>query len=399
MNSFREVAMKTMILVAGMLIALGGSAAIVNNSTSLPTAEDSIATVFYSLDSLGNPTTADSLFVTVSGPSGGFVFSDSMLVSDGRVSTSTIGSARFYQFCDQVSNIDGGGDPGGYSLGLVARNNSLGLLTPTHLEFQIVTRGFSDQLQMIEDSVLVRGGAIDTNFTERGPDSSLIAGWVWNTPQSGHTTAGTFGKYLDSEISGIASGSGLYSYTLRLYDTVSEQVVPGARVVVRNLPQTALIAVGTSDGLGAVTFNLDADSFMVMASSPGYIFETYDTLVVSGAGVDTIRCAGFDPGAPAFPTFCRVWGYLFNATGGAEDDVDVSAHLPSGVTSISSGIVTPTAVSVATDSSGYFFLDLLPSSLLGSAGAEYEFTISRQDGTILRQRLEVPDSTSWKLRW
>jgi TRAP-type mannitol/chloroaromatic compound transport system permease small subunit len=31
MNSFREVAMKTMILVAGMLIALGGSAAIVNN--------------------------------------------------------------------------------------------------------------------------------------------------------------------------------------------------------------------------------------------------------------------------------------------------------------------------------------------------------------------------------
>jgi len=391
--------MKAIVLVMGLSIALGSSAAIVNNSTVSPTAEDSIAVVFYSLDSLGNPTTADSLFVAVSGPSGSVAYSSSMATSDSRVTTTTVGSGWFYLFSDQVSNLDGSGAPGSYSLGLVARNNSLALLTPGQLDFQIVSRELSDQLELIEDSVLVKGGAIDTNFTERGADSSLVAGWVWNTPQSGHTSAGTFGKYLDSEISGIGSSSGLYSYTIRLYDTSSSQVVPGARTVVRNLPQTALIATGTSDTYGELSFNLDADSFVVIASSPGYIFEAYDTLVVTGAGVDTILCAGFEPGAPAFPAFCRVWGYLFKANGQAESGVEVSAHIPSGVTTFSNGIITPTMVSAATDSSGYFFLDLLPSSSLGSDGAEYEITISRQDGTILRQRLDVPDSTSWQLQW
>ena len=399
MSNGNEVTMKAMILIIGLLIALGAPAAIVNNSTVSPTAEDSIAVVFFSLDSLGNPTTADSLFVAVSGPLGSVVYSSAMAISDSRVATTTVGSGRFYLFSDQVSNLDGSGTIGSYSLGLMARNSSLALLTPAQLNFQIISQELSDQLELIEDSVLVKGGTIDSNYTERGADSSNIARWVWNTPQSGHTTAGTFGKYLDSEISGMGTGSGLYSYTIQLFDTSSSQAVPGTRTMVRNLEQTALIATGLSDTYGVISFNLDADSFIVVASSPGYIFEAYDTVVVTAAGVDTILCAGFDPGVPTFPTFCRIWGYLFNANGQAEDNVDVSAHIPSGVTTFANGIITPTAVSTATDSNGYFYLDLLPSVLLGSDGAEYEITISRQDGTILRQRLDIPDSTSWQLRW
>ena len=52
-------------------------------------------------------------------------------------------------------------------------------------------------------------------------DSATLAGWVWNTPQSNHTTAGTFGKYLDLEISGIGTGSGAYSYQLVTYDSTT----------------------------------------------------------------------------------------------------------------------------------------------------------------------------------
>ncbi len=399
MRSRNEVTMKAFVLIIGLWIALGASAAIVNNSTTSPTAEDSIGVVFYSLDSLGNPTIADSLFVAVSGPRGSVVYSNSMAVSDSRVTTTTVGSGRFYLFADQVSNLDGPGVMGSYSLGLVARNTSLSLLTPAQIDFQIVSRELSEQLQKIEDSVLVKGGAIDTNYTERGADSSNAAHWVWNTPQSGHTTAGTFGKFLDDEISGIGSGSGLYSYTIQLFDSSSSQVVPGARTVVRNLSQTALIAVGTSDSYGTISFNLDAGSFVVVAASPGYIFEAYDTLVVGGAGVDTVLCAGFDPGTPTFPSLCRIWGYLYNANGLAEDNVSVSARIPSGVTTFANGIVTPTEVSTVTDSYGYFSLDVVPSAGLGDDGAEYEITISRQDGTILRQRLDVPDSASWQLRW
>ncbi|MCP3975978.1 MAG: hypothetical protein GY720_15970 [bacterium] len=39
------------------------------------------------------------------------------------------------------------------------------------------------------------------------PTESVIADSVWDEAQSGHTTAGTFGKYLDTEVSGVGGGS------------------------------------------------------------------------------------------------------------------------------------------------------------------------------------------------
>jgi len=393
--------MRLVLIILVTAVAAHLSAAIVNNSTASPTAEDSLTVAFYSLDSLGNPTTADSLFVVVNGPNGTVAFADSMAISDSRVVTTTVCSRTFYSFKDQVSNLDGGGTVGSYSMGLIAKNNSYSLLTATTMPFQIISRELSDQMQMIEDSVLVKGGAVDTNYTERGADSGSVAGWVWNTPQSNHTSAGTFGRNLDAQISGlIGSGAGLYSYTIQLYDTANSQVVPQAIVAVRNLAQSALIAVGTSDNDGQVHCNLDSGSFVVVAAAPGYIFTAYDTITVDGAGTDTVLCASFDPGAPVYSSFCRVWGYFFMADGSSEPNVMVSAHIPSGVTTYSSGIIImPTAVTTSSDTSGYFFLDLLPSGSLGASGAEYEFTISRSDGTVLRQRLEVPDSTSWRLVW
>jgi hypothetical protein len=41
------------------------------------------------------------------------------------------------------------------------------------------------------------------------PTAATIADAVWDEAQSGHTTAGTFGKYLDTEVSGVGGGSGL----------------------------------------------------------------------------------------------------------------------------------------------------------------------------------------------
>ena len=39
------------------------------------------------------------------------------------------------------------------------------------------------------------------------PAASAIADAVWDEAQSGHTTAGTFGKFLDTEVSGVGGGS------------------------------------------------------------------------------------------------------------------------------------------------------------------------------------------------
>ena len=96
---------------------------------------------------------------------------------------------------------------------------------------------------------------------------------------------------------------------------------------------------------------------------------------------------------------CRVYGFLYNISGIPEPQALVTAQLPSGVVRFSSVIVSPFSVSTTTDSNGYFFFDLIPSDSLIPAGTPYEFTISRTDGTILRQRLTVPDTTQWRLTW
>ena len=390
---------KLFLFGVGLLSAATLFGAIVNNSTSTPTAEDSLSFVFYSVDSLGNATTADSFYILVSGPSGSIAYKDSAAIADSRVSSITIRSKQFYSFKDQVSNLDGAGAAGSYCLTILAKKNAGGLLTPNVYLFQIISNELSDQLALIDDSVNVKGGAVDSNRTELGGDSTMTAGWVWNAPQSNHTVSGSFGKYLDTEVSGVSSGSGAYSFTIQTFDSGVGLAIPYASVGVRSVDQSSLIAVGRCDNLGRASFNLDADSFLVVASASSYVFGGYDTVVVTGAGVDTIFCDQFDPGAPTFPTLCRVYGHLYTANGVAEEDAAVSAWLPSGVARFGITVISPAPVSTTSDSTGYFYLDLVPSDSLTPVGTKYEFTISRSDGTILRQRLAVPDSSSWRLTW
>ena len=412
--------------------------AIVHNSTTSVGPEDSLAVSFVSLDSLGNPTTADSVYVVVSGPSGAVVFRDSMAIADSRVVSTQVRSKQFYHFKAQVSNLDGDGDPGGYSLTLLSKNNSLDLLTPTVCDFQIISRGLSDQLELIEDSVLVKGGMIDTNLTEvGGNDSTDLARWVWNTPQSGHVISGSFGKYLDTEISGVSgsgdssqiarwvwntpyanhvgsgtfgnnldaevsglsSGGGSYAITLCAFDSSLAQVIPGVALAVRNLDQSSLLAAVHSNVSGLAVVNLDAGDYLVIPRAPGYIFDGADTISVTGVATDTVVGDQFDPGAPTIAGLCRVWGYLFDVSGQPEPEVTVTASLPSGTTTHANQIIVPAVVASVSDTSGYFFLDLLPSDSLGQIGTLYEFTIFRSDGIVLRQRVTVPDSTSWLLTW
>lgn len=232
-----------------------------------------------------------------------------------------------------------------------------------------------------------------------GLDSSSLAGWVWNTPQSNHIIAGTFGKYLDAEISSIGTGSGAFSYQLVTYDSTNSQVIPGTNLAVRNINQSALIAVGRTDVLGSKTFNLDADSFIIVATSPGYIYQTFDTLVVTGAGIDTVFGDQFDPGSPSLPALCRVYGYLYSVSAVPEKDAVVRAYLPAGAAQSGNLIISPFMVTTTSDSSGYFYLDLIRSDSLVPAATQYDLIIERSDGTIVHKRVTVPDSTSWQLDW
>jgi len=231
-----------------------------------------------------------------------------------------------------------------------------------------------------------------------GLDSAMLARAVWNAPSAHHTVAGTFGDYLDARVSGFGSGGGAFTATLTATDTLVGQTVPGVRVVVRNLEQTSLLAVGRTDPSGQVRFNLDAGSFLVIADAPGYLFAPFDTLTVTGATIATMAGRRFDPGTPAAPTLCRVYGFVYDVTGMPNPGAVVSAGLPKGVSRTDEMIVSPSAVTTVTDTAGYFYLDLIPSDLLDGA-PKYEVTIARTDGTILRKRITAPSQASWALSW
>ena len=65
-------------------------------------------------------------------------------------------------------------------------------------------------IKTVADSILLDTaeiGAAGAGLTGAGASAASIANEVWDRTSASHTTANTFGKYLDAEISGVASGS------------------------------------------------------------------------------------------------------------------------------------------------------------------------------------------------
>lgn len=106
------------------------------------------------------------------------------------------------------------------------------------------------------------------------PSASDVADAVWDEAQSGHTTAGTFGLYLDARVSSVSGtpGSGANSCTITI--TEGGSGVPGATVwITTDAAGSTVVAEGkrTNDS-GQVTLLLDAGSvYYLWAQCPaGY---------------------------------------------------------------------------------------------------------------------------------
>lgn len=140
----------------GLMSGYGHAAALLNNSGA--TSEDSLSVVVMSLDSLGNPTTADSFFVAVFKSGANLVvFSDSGTTAmTGLDTVTTGGGLTHYYYHRAVADIDGGGATGLYSGVITAKRNSGPLLTANRFSFQIIKDDFSsilDSLYAIIDTL------------------------------------------------------------------------------------------------------------------------------------------------------------------------------------------------------------------------------------------------------
>ncbi|MCP4566122.1 MAG: hypothetical protein GY841_00935, partial [FCB group bacterium] len=156
---------------------------------------------------------------------------------------------------------------------------------------------------------------------------------------------------------------------------------------------------GLTDNDGRAVFNLDVGDHILAATAPGYIFNTFDTMNVTGADNDTIVGYRFNPGSPALADLCRVYGFIHGIGGEPVEGVLITAHLPDGVVRHNSTIISPYKQSVISDSSGYFHIDLIRSTDLTPSGAKYLISATYPAGTVLKKKITVPDLTEWQLSW
>jgi hypothetical protein len=367
-------------------------------------ANDLVTLSGYGLDSAGIQQTPDSVRVVVTHE--GLETHDAWYEASDAQCASLNGGLAFY---DAIGDLDNDAGPGLYEIraGFFLEHDSLYNWRTLWVYLGVDLAAIEDTVQGIKDilddrelwSLAGRAPIGDTSHgSSSGPDSATLARAVWNAPVANHTIAGTFGDYLDAEVSGIGTGGGAYSVSIVAVDTLTGQTVPGVRVAVRNLEQTGLLAVGATDPSGTVRFNLDVGQFLLTADAPGYLFTPFDSLLVAGPVTDSVRGRRFDPGDPGSPTLCRVYGFVYGVGGSPEAGAVVSAGLPKGISRTDELIISPSAVTAITDSTGYFQLDLIPSASLDSS-PKYELTVTRADGAILRKRLTIPSQASWPLTW
>jgi hypothetical protein len=169
---------------------------------------------------------------------------------------------------------------------------------------------------------------------------------------------------------------------------------------VLNDSESATAALGRTDPDGRAVLALDVSDYHVVPQLTGYVFGSVPQLisVTATGGCDTIWGSRFDPGNPQAASLCRVYGYVQSLAGAGLGEVVVTARINKSPLFYGGDIVSPYAVSTNTDSTGYWYLDLIPSRDLRPDDSKYDLTFYYASGTIMRKQVSVPDSVSFRLK-
>jgi hypothetical protein len=244
--------------------------------------------------------------------------------------------------------------------------------------------GGGDALQF---NALSEGDGIDINTTAGRDIDADIDGTIDSV------------NYLKRGVS-CCSGSGAKSYTIYVADSTDGAATLLSGVMVTAYSMSGDLQAGMkTDSYGKVTYATDLDSLILIVSKFNY-HTTPDTIVVSTTGfVDTAYVYHGTIPTSGSPDLCRLYGFIYDISGNPDENATVSAWLPAGVSRYDSSIISPFRVETTTDSTGYFYLDLIPNVNLIPDTSRYEITIVRTDGTVLRERVAIPDEESWRLSW
>jgi hypothetical protein len=232
-----------------------------------------------------------------------------------------------------------------------------------------------------------------------------IGFYTWNMSHdtAAHFHDSAFGAQWHGWQAGGEGGAGAIPCTLQVVITsgADTTALQGAFLRVYNSDETATAATGTSDANGRAVFSLDAGTFHVYGYQGGYSFVPQpDTVTVSAGGVtDTLWATPFDPGSPATADLCRVYGWVNDLSGADIAGASVRTRVAASPLRLGNLVISPYKLTTTTDSTGYWFLDVIPSGDLTPDTTSYRFEIRYGSGAILRRRVVVPDSTQWFFTW
>ena len=211
-------------------------------------------------------------------------------LSDGSITAATIANAA-------IDNATFAADVGStaYATNIVAlaSRKALDEINLDHLAKVAVANNADMTAEVVDGSILsnVISATSDTStFVEAtdslealagssAPSAATIADAVWDEVQTGHVIAGTFGKYLDAQVSSVggAAGAGAVTDTFTVEDAATDPI-QGAEVWISDDAAGANVLYGTlnTNTLGVVTFNIDVvNGLYVHVHKTGYNFTDY----------------------------------------------------------------------------------------------------------------------------
>lgn len=380
--------MRKLIPLLTLLIAIPAHSAILNNSGTSP--QDSLSITFQCLDSLGKPVamaSGDSVYLLVFYPSGSVCYRDSMAFNNSRITLADwedFNRGEAYTFRDAVANIDGAGLNGDYKYVLSVQDNTgADLETSWHGQFTLYTT--TDFTAYLDDQYF------NSNWTDAHRDS-VLRSLRWS---EGNSLA---------RLGDVGLGSGTKSLVVYFIDTSGvDDTIPDVLVSLKDAGQTANLAQGRALAPGKIAFAVNAStSYVIVPIVVGYVWPANTAITTtSGAAPDTIRIQGynFDPGTPASASLCRVHGWVEDLSSADIAGAEVRARITDSPIRYQSIIISPYERVTTTDSTGYWFLDLIPSALLTPNTTRYEFEIRYTNGAILRRKVTVPNNANWLLTW
>ena len=145
---------------------------------------------------------------------------------------------------------------------------------------------------------------------------------------------------------------------------------------------------------------LDADSFFVAITHNNYTQILDTVLVSSGGGTDTLWLDNFDPGLPSSPDLCRVYGWIYDISGVGVNLATITAEILSEFHPVNYNgvIITPFRKTAESNSTGYWYIDLIPNELLSVTESKYMLTIEYPAGVVFKTETAVPNLSSWWLQ-